>query len=85
MKRKALYALGLTTFLGFSMVTGWGCGEVVQTSGTVRQEAPTTEEESTTITEETGSEEESTSVPENVETEEAASSQENETEETVTL
>ena len=85
MKRKALYALGLTTFLGISMVAGWGCGEVVQTSGIVQQEAPTTEEESTTITEETGSEEESTSVPENVETEEAASSQANETEETVTL
>lgn len=50
MKRKTLYAFGLSAVLGFSMLSGCGCG-AVQTSEPTQQEISTAEEESTSSTE----------------------------------
>lgn len=62
MKRKTLYAFGLSAVLGFSMLSGCGCG-AVQTSEPTQQEISTAEEESTSSTE-TISQEETNSVTE---------------------
>lgn len=50
MKRKILYAFGLSAVLGFSTLSGCGCG-AVQTSVLPQQETSTVEEESTSSTE----------------------------------
>lgn len=50
MKRKTLYALGLFVVLGFSTLSGCGCG-AVQTSESTQQETSTVEEESTSVIE----------------------------------
>lgn len=62
MKRKTLYVFGLSAVLGFSMLSGCGCG-AVQTSEPTQQEISTAEEESTSSTE-TISQEETNSVTE---------------------
>ena len=62
MKRKTLYAFGLSAVLGFSTLSGCGCG-AVQTSELPQQETSTVEEESTSSTE-TISQEETNSVTE---------------------
>ena len=50
MKRKTLYAFGLSAVLGFSTLSGCGCG-AVQTSEPTQQEISTVEEESTSAIE----------------------------------
>ncbi len=50
MKRKTLYALGLSAVLGFSTLSGCGCG-AVQTPESTQQETSTVEEESTSSAE----------------------------------
>lgn len=50
MKRKTLYAFGLSAVLGFSTLSGCGCG-AVQTSEFPQQETSTVEEENTSSTE----------------------------------
>lgn len=62
MKRKTLYALGLSAVLGFSTLSGCGCG-AVQTSESTQQETSTVEEESTSVIE-TVAQEETPSVTE---------------------
>ena len=62
MKRKTLYAFGLSAVLGFSTLSGCGCG-AVQTSELPQQETSTVEEESTSSTE-TMAQEETPSVVE---------------------
>ena len=62
MKRKTLYALGLFVVLGFSTLSGCGCG-AVQTSESTQQETSTVEEESTSVIE-TVAQEETPSVTE---------------------
>ena len=62
MKRKTLYAFGLSAILGFSTLSGCGCG-AVQTSELPQQETSTVEEESTSSTE-TMAQEETPSVVE---------------------
>ena len=49
MKRKTLYAFGLSAVLGFSTLSGCGCG-AVQTSEFPQQETSTVEEENTSST-----------------------------------
>lgn len=82
MKRKTLYAFGLSAVLGFSTLSGCGCG-AVQTSEPTQQEISTVEEESTSSTE-TISQEETNSVTETetVETESETTSDVTVTEET---
>lgn len=62
MKRKTLYALGLSAVLGFSTLSGCGCG-AVQTPESTQQETSTVEEESTSSAE-TIAQEETPSVTE---------------------
>lgn len=62
MKRKTLYALGLSAVLGFSTLSGCGCG-AVQTPESTQQETSTVEEESTSAIE-TVAQEETPSVAE---------------------
>lgn len=62
MKRKTLYAFGLSAVLGFSTLSGCGCG-AVQTSESTQQETSTVEEESTSSNE-TIEQEETSSVAE---------------------
>ena len=56
MKRKTLYALGLSAVLGFSTLSGCGCG-AVQTPESTQQETSTVEEESTSAIETVAQEE----------------------------
>ena len=62
MKRKTLYAFGLSAVLGFSTLSGCGCG-AVQTSESTQHETSTVEEESTSVIE-TVAQEETPSVAE---------------------
>ena len=82
MKRKTLYAFGLSAVLGFSTLSGCGCG-AVQTSESTQQETSTVEEESTSSNE-TIEQEETSSVAETeaVETESEIASDVTVTEET---
>ena len=82
MKRKTLYALGLSVVLGFSTLSGCGCG-AVQSSELPQQETSTVEEENTSAIE-TISQEETPSATETeaVETESEAAGDVTVTEET---